>query len=476
MKPPESRDTVKRYDPLPTLRQFHGCETAIRCIVGPVGSGKTTAASWELCYYIPMHLFKKYGIKTSRWVVLRSTYRELEDTTKKTITWWFDFGKESAQDNTITLKFPDWTVEILFRSCDRPGDVAKFKSLELTGYWIDESIEVPEEVKLMLKNRIGRFPPKCPVRYGIETTNPPDIEDPTYHQFKWLTSVPGPVAENKPLENHYGFWQPPRENDANLRPGYYTDLIKDYQGNRDWIERYVMGRPGITMHGRVVFNNFNRDMHVSKEPLEFVGKRLYFGWDNTGNCPAAVVGYIPSAGMFHVLREYHTERMGIVDFGNYVLADRNSRWPGIEFFDYADQAGESGFSKSGGGLTSNAQMMRELGIEVVPSEQNWEARRESVEFQLGRLVGGNPAFLIDPSCRRLINGFLGGYCYPEIGATGYHRDSPEKNKFSHVHDALQYLMAALLRNYKRTRSQDESVQLGARHITKTSPRYNEVYA
>jgi hypothetical protein len=85
--------------------------------------------------------------------------------------------------------------------------------------------------------------------------------------------------------------------------------------------------------------------------------------------------------------------------------------------------------------------------------------------------------MIDPSCRRLINGFLGGYCYPEIGGTGYHRDSPEKNKFSHVHDALQYLMAPLLRNYRRkVDNGGEPVRIGGKQPPKTSREYREVYA
>lgn len=467
---------VKTYTPIPTLQTFHATEAAMRCIVGPVGSGKTTAASWELCYYLPLHIFRTYGITSTRWVVLRNTYPELIDTTQKTLFYWFDWGNYAKQQKIYTLKYPEFSLEILFRSCDNPDDVAKFKSLELTGYWIDESIEVANNVKLMLKNRIGRFPPKCPVRYGIETTNPPDVEDLTYTQFKWLTPVPGPVSEKQPLVDHYGFWQPPRENEANLRPRYYDDLINDYDGNRDWIERYIMGKPGVTLQGRLVFNNFSRESHVAKEPLTWDGRsKLYAGWDNTGNCPACVIGYIPTAGHFHVLREYHTERLGIVDFANLVIGDRNVRWPAANWVDYADPAGEAHFSKTGGGLTSNAEMMREMNIEVLPSEQNWEARRESVDFQLGRLVGGKPAFQIDPSCTRLINGFLGGYSYPEIGLTGTHRETPEKNKYSHVHDALQYMMAALLRNYQRPGGRESEVSF-VRRRPPANRTYQEVYA
>ena len=441
-------DIIKEYTPLPTLRKFHEDGAQIRAIVGPVGSGKTTAASWEICYFLPFWMAEAHKIKTTRWLILRNTYSELIDTTQKTVFDWFSWGDYKVQQKDYKLQFPDQkiTVDIMFRSCDNPADVKKFKSLELTGYWIDESIEVKDEIKLMLKNRIGRYPKKCPVRFGIETTNPPDIEHTTYSQFKWLTDVPGPVTKIKPLNKHHGFWQPQNENVANLRKGYYLDLIQDYADNPDWIARYIRGEPGVTLQGKTVYNNFRKDLHVAKDSLVFNGDKLYAGWDNTGNCPACIIGYIPTPGVLHILAEYHTERMGIVDFTDMVISDRNNEWPGVEWVDWGDPAGESKFSKSGGGLTSNADLMRNSGILLKPSEQNWEARRESIEFQCGRLVSGEPAFLIDPSCTRLINGFIGGYCYAETGTTGIYGIKPIKNKYSHVHDALQYMVVMLLRN------------------------------
>jgi len=445
-----------KYSPLPTLEMFHKSNAPIRCIVGPVGSGKTSAATMEVFYYLPFHLYNKYRIKKTRWVILRNTYRELADTTQKTVFEWMPSGTFKAGDQCYTVVHPDYGIEIeaLFRSCDRPEDIKKFKSLEITGYWIDESIEVAEDIKLMLKNRIGRFPKQCPERYGIETTNPPDIEHETYFQFKWLTDVPGPTPERKfkwqqLKENHVGFWQPPDENIANLPPNYYKNLIFDYAGNQDWIDRYVKGMPGVTVQGKPVYWNFNRKFHVASEPLLWNRETLFAGWDNTGNCPACVVVQIPSAGQIQVLQEYHTERMGIVDFVKMVLLDRNSRWPDANWMEWGDPAGEAKFSKVGGGFTSNAELMRdEGGIELKSSEQNWEARRESVESQLAKLIAGVPGLLIDPSCVRLINGFMGGYCYPEMGTTGMFGDKPIKNKYSHVHDALQYVLVMLNKNVK----------------------------
>lgn len=471
------------YIPLPTLKLFHDHPGQIRCIVGPVGSGKTTAASWEICYYLPYFLYEQYGFKKTRWLILRNTYPELIDTTQKTVLEWFSFGDYKVQRKELHLKYPNGIeVEILFRSCDNPKDVRHFKSLELTGYWIDESIEVKDDIKLMLKNRIGRYPKKCPVRFGIETTNPPDVEDTTYWEFDWQTPVPGPLVDKKYLPNHFGFWQPPRENEPNLRPGYYDQLILDYGDNPDWIERYIKGKPGITIVGKSVYHNFRRDFHVSKESLVWPGGKLYAGWDNTGNCPACVVACIPSPGILHILKEYHTERMGIVDFCDMVVMDRNNRWPDAEWTEWGDPAGEAKFSRQGGGLTSNAELMQESGIYLKKSEQNWEARRESIEFQLGRLIGGEPGILIDPSCIRLVNGFMGGYCYPEVGTSGIYRDTPLKNKYSHVHDALQYMMVMLLRNvqkYNRSKSEKDDFvgfsNIKDRYQPEKQEGYQEVY-
>ena len=49
--------------------------------------------------------------------------------------------------------------------------------------------------------------------------------------------------------------------------------------------------------------------------------------------------------------------------------------------------------------------------------------------------------MLDPRCRTLIKGFEGGYQYKRMQVSGERfDDKPEKNHFSHIHDALQYLM------------------------------------
>ena len=166
----------KEYQVLPTMKLFHESTADIRCISGPVGSGKTSAAACEICAFIPEFLFAEYGLTKTRWVVVRNFYRELMDTTFRTIREWFPEGSYLSQQNIYILTALNtdrsfrWEVELLFRSCDRPEDVAKFKSLEITGYWCDESIEIKEETKLMLKTASADT--RKSLRYGTALRPP----------------------------------------------------------------------------------------------------------------------------------------------------------------------------------------------------------------------------------------------------------------------------------------------------------------
>lgn len=467
----------KSYRPVTTLDMFHMHPGQIRGIVGPVGSGKTTGATWEVCRYLPLYLARDWGYKKSKWVIVRNTYDELIDTTQATVFDWFAWGDYKVQRKRYTLEHEEeggFEVELLFRSCDRIQDLKKFKSLEVTGYWIDESIEVAGAIKRILKTRIGRYPAakvaeawyeekfgsipnelykriaggkkvfKTP-RFGLETTNPPDVEHETYHEFKWQTDVPGPTPEQEPLKNHFGFWQPPRENEPNLRAGYYDDLIADYKDHPDWLSMYVEGKPGVIVIGKLVYNNFKRAHHIAKGPLIWSGIPLYRGWDNSGNIPAAVVVGVPSSNQVHLFKEFCHDKFNIVQFTKYVVGECNKLFPGAEWTDWADPAGEQKFSTKDGGWTSNKLLMEGEGVDAQASEQNPTARYNAVDDQLMIIDG----FLMDPSCVRCTNGFMGGYHYAEVGAgTGIYQDTPVKNRFSHVQDALQYVLVRLVGNRK----------------------------
>jgi hypothetical protein len=56
-------------------------------------------------------------------------------------------------------------------------------------------------------------------------------------------------------------------------------------------------------------------------------------------------------------------------------------------------------------------------------------------------------YLIDPRCSMLIKGFRSGYRY-RVKKSGEMEDKPDKNEFSHIHDALQYGAAVIDMNIR----------------------------
>ena len=86
--------------------------------------------------------------------------------------------------------------------------------------------------------------------------------------------------------------------------------------------------------------------------------------------------------------------------------------------------------------------MRNYGLKALPAPSNDVALRiESVDTALQRLIDGKAGFTIDPKCINLKKGFNGGYHYRRLQTSGDRYDEkPFKNRYSHVHDALQYLM------------------------------------
>jgi len=437
------------YVPLPTLKKFHESPAVHRCCIGPFGSGKTSAAIMEFGYYLPMAIFNTYGIKRTRWTVVRNTYSELWDTVKQPMFEdWIPWGTSNEKHDTYIFGYPNGVVvEFWFRACDRPDHAKKFKSLLTTGVWIEEASEVDPDVKRTLKGRIGRYPKlkkgeDFPLEFWLETSNPMEVEHEMFSMYKWIVEPPGVVPSKPPLADHDGFWQPPYENQSNLRPGYYDKLKERYRDSPEFYDMYVLGKPGSMVKGKLVYYDFTREKHVAKETLPWHKGRLYRGWDNTGNHPACVVLQLVSPNKIHILKEFHHDRMGILDFTQWVVIECNQLFEGASYTDYADPAGENKVASPVGGLTSNAEMMRDFGVNVIPSDQNWEARRESVQKQIG-IEGG---LLVDPSCTRTINGFISGYAYGQIGTTGTYKDRPMKNRYSDVHDSIQYALVKIFRS------------------------------
>jgi len=85
-----------------------------------------------------------------------------------------------------------------------------------------------------------------------------------------------------------------------------------------------------------------------------------------------------------------------------------------------------------------------LAFRPAPGHNVFTLRREAVVAPMTRLIDGKPGLLVNRRCVKLRAGLAGKYCFRRISHNGdTFRDAPDKNIYSHVSEALQYLCLGL---------------------------------
>ena len=451
--------TEIHYRAEPTLAAFHKDSSFVRGIRGPIGSGKSVACCWEIYLRAVAQKADANKRRRSRWVVIRNTYPELKTTTIKTWLEWFGTLGRMRWDSPPTFQIDqlleDGTrlqLEVIFMSMETEADAKKLLSLEVTGAWINEARELPKAVITNAMSRVGRFPRADGSGWSgvIMDTNSPSTFHWWYH-----------AAEEERPANWKFFDQPPailRENDRyllnplaeNLRnipkgPDYYLDLISG--NDPEWIDVMLCCDYKSIFTGKPVYkSSWNDRMHVSAQPLAILPDReLVLGFD-FGLTPAAVAAQQSASGQLRILAEWCSEDMGLTQFlQNLVLPDlRAGRFRNLAVRCVGDPAGVQ--RTQADSQVSCASVFRNFGLDFEPAATNdFEPRRRAVLDRLNRMALGEPAYLVDPSCVMLRQGFNGGYQFALLqtrsssGDLKFHAE-PEKNLFSHVHDANQYLV------------------------------------
>lgn len=430
-----------KYQAPPTLGRFLGSDAFVRLVVGPFGSGKSSACTLEILRRAQETPPGSDGVRRSRWVVVRNTYPELRDTTIPTFREWIPdaLGRWNTQEHVFRMKFADVEAEVMFRALDRPDDVKKLLSLEATGAWINEAREVPRAVFELLQARLGRYPAKKSMPAGAKPwfglwmdTNPPDTDHWMYHLFE----------ENLP-SNHRVYHQPggrspDAENLENLPDGYYDRIAAGKDA--DWIRVYVDGQYGYVRDGKPIFPEYNDALHCAS-PLAIHGAQLLGGMD-FGLTPAAVLGQRdPGDGQIQIIDELVSEDLGAVGFSDELVRLVRVTYPDRPVQGWGDPAGEQ---RSQVDESTPFSVVNAAGFPAVPAPTNdFTLRREAVAMALRRLtIKGRPALVIHPRCKTLRKAMQGRYCYRRLQVAGRDKfaDKPEKNKYSHVAEALQYLL------------------------------------
>jgi hypothetical protein len=241
------------YEFPPTVTDFLRCDDFVRIIRGPIGSGKSSGCVTELLRRARDQAPSPDGIRRSRWAVVRNTYRELKDTTRKTFEQWIpaQLGVWKEQDFTFEMRFKlkDGTrveADVLFRALDRPEDVNKVLSLELTGAYLNEIREIPKSIFDALQGRIGRYPSRAqggPTWFGLWGDSNP------WHSGHWISKLYEQHPTGFAMFRQPGGRSPDAENVENLPQGYYERLI--HGKDTEWVKVYVDGEDAASDQGSI---------------------------------------------------------------------------------------------------------------------------------------------------------------------------------------------------------------------------------
>jgi hypothetical protein len=425
----------------PVARAFMADNSFVRLLVGPLGSGKTSAAVVELLRRAQMQAPGPDGVRRVRFACIRNTFSELKSTTIKSWQQWcpLEYGKMTLGTSPIVhlIETNDLSIEALFVPLDKPEDVRKLLSLELSFAWIDECREVPKEVLDALTGRVGRYPSRmqggCTWSGVLLTSNPSDTES-------WVYKL-----ATDPPEGYAVFRQPSGrsespENIANLPDAYYDRIAAGK--DPEWVKVFIDGEFGFVIEGRPVYPSWRDSVHVPAQKIEAsraLGLKIGCDW---GLSPAAVIVQQHANGQIAVLDEITCEDTNIVQFAELLSRYVREHYPDCQV---TSAVGDPAGTSRGPDGTTVFEIMNQFTPwrwREAPGGNEITLRIEVVSAALNRMINGKPGLLVNPNCGMLRKGFAGGYHHQRVsaGAGFTFQEKPRKNQYSHVHDSLQYAL------------------------------------
>lgn len=448
---------------MPTIQAFMNSDAFIRGLMGPWGSGKTSACIMEIAQRGMAQAPGPDGVRRSRWAAIRNTGKQLEDSTERSFLQWFpayQFGEWTPSKHNYVikaLKAPgddrNAEIEVNFRALDRVDQLGDLLSVEYTGAWVHEGREVPWAVIDAVTGRVGRYPAMKDggaTWSGVFTdTNPPDSDSDWYRFFEeqdhteaieeLAKLVPGMTADKfRAIFKQPSGRAPTAENLSNLPVGYYQRLA--IGKSPEWISVNIEAQYGFVADGKPVWPEYIDALHCpadkDKWPRPVQNLPIYRGWD-FGLTPACIFSQITPRGQWIVFDELIATRMGADAFGDEVNDHSARHYPRMEFIDIGDPAGANASETNE--TMSCFRVLHGKNIMIEPGIQTLSIRLDSVRKPLRMLVDGRPQFVLHPRCKKLRRGMMGGYHWRRLKIAGERYTSvPEKDSYSHPCDALGY--------------------------------------
>ena len=411
-------------------------------------SGKSSATWVELFRRACEEHVNDQGVRSSMHLVIRDTYAMLKSTSLDDFKFWFGHIAEIVMDSPIRIKVNlpladgttlDWNLRLLSMDGGEKS-LATLRGMQISGAYLNEAYTLPEEVYAVVASRVGRYRPagRDPKWKGI-------IADSNYgyqkcHLHKLYVSPPEdyeffeqPPAALWNARNNRWELNPFAENLQNLPGGmdYYkkmlvgmgNNLIKQFLGNQ-WASRTT---------GKQVWPEYLPSAHLLRGERQYDRNLPLILGQDFGLHAACVIGQLTPLGKLVVLEELWDDDVDLETFiATRIVPTLRNKYPGMKAVLCGDP---SGMGRSSLDKRTAFDLLKKAGIVAFPAVTNeFIARRDAVKKFLLR----NHGFQLHHSCDRLIAAMEGGYGYKKK-QDGEYSDQPEKNEYSHVADALQYL-------------------------------------
>ncbi len=419
-----------KYDAPPTLHRFLCSDAFVRCVLGPVGSGKSSASVVEILRRAVEQKPGPDGVRRTRFAVIRNTYGQLRDTTRKTFEQWIpqNLGTWHEQEFSFELEFNDVHCEVLFRALDRPEDVNKLLSLELTGAYINEGREISKSVFEVLQTRVGRYPSKAqggPTWFGVwMDTNP-------WHSGHWASRLFKQHPEGHELFRQPGGRASDAENVENLPDGYYARLC--FGKDAEWVKVYVDGLDATSDVGSVYGHLLSQlDARGGVAGFDYEPDSIFTSWD---------IGGAGARGDSTAIWFWRLNDKGMPDLVDYYEA--NGR-PMSHYFDLIEGKGYH-YIKHWFPHDARAKTLQTGSSILEQTADRWGAENVAITPQLSLADGIQASrWLLEQPMRIHTDAMQGLECLQEYRYEWNEADrcfsnTPLHNWASHGADAFRYL-------------------------------------
>lgn len=424
-------------------------------INGPVGSGKTSAALMKGIKLGGMQRPSTIdGVRKFKYCCVRDTYRQLWKTTipswhkwVKKSTGHFSGAKDGPAIHELNLPQPDgtmleFTLEFVAIGDHSAEDI--LRGYEPTAFYLNEMDLLAKDAFTYAVGRTGRYPTMDeggPTWHGVVADyNAPELDS-------WLHEMTLDPPKGVEIFRQPGARSPGAENLMFLPPDYYETQIELNKSEPNYIKRMIDNEAGYTNAGKPVYQNFSDETHISKTILEYLpAYRLEIGLD-AGLHPAAVFLQVKPNGQKRIIGELVPGRMGPTNFSRLLVDHIKKEYPEANWEEiqcYCDPSAADG--GEGEDVSWLDKVREKTGLKIRPASSNaLSARLDPIAESLLRLIDGvNPEFQVSSACKIVRKGFNGGYRYAKIaGSNARFSDKPEKNDYSHPHDALQYVVMSV---------------------------------